>query len=265
MTSADEGDTPSRDEQTRLAISLAMQGKWQEAVSVNQALLEEYPEDVEACNRLGRALMELGEYSAARDAYGRTLDASPHNKIARKNMERLLRLVEEPQASRAEQHKLSADIFVRESGKAGVVGVEELASASVLARVTAGEEVVLAIADGTLLVQNKKGAYLGRVETKYERRLIRLMEGGNKYTAAISSLRDDEMKLVVKETYQDPSQVGHHSFEPEEIKGFRPTARRSLFRYDLEDDAVELNGDDVEEDREQGMADLGFHEVSSGG
>ena len=45
------------------AIALAMQGRWEEAVAANRAILELFPEDVDAYNRLGSALMELGEYA----------------------------------------------------------------------------------------------------------------------------------------------------------------------------------------------------------
>jgi len=39
------------------AIQLAMQNKWQEAADLNQQILEQFPEDVDTLNRLGKALM----------------------------------------------------------------------------------------------------------------------------------------------------------------------------------------------------------------
>jgi len=54
-----------------------MQGRWKEAIAANKSLIESFPNDVDAYNRLGRAYMELGEYSRAREAYGRTLELDP--------------------------------------------------------------------------------------------------------------------------------------------------------------------------------------------
>ena len=51
-----------RRQRTELAINLAMQSRWEEAVRVNQSILEVYPTDADAHNRLGKALTELGQY-----------------------------------------------------------------------------------------------------------------------------------------------------------------------------------------------------------
>lgn len=266
MVLSDEENIRFREQQANIAVSLAMEGKWQEAVAANHALLERLPFDVEAHNRLGRALVELGEYAGARESYSRALELAPHNAIARKNLERLSHLGSRQQTrKKGKRHKFAPDIFVRESGKAAVVALEQLASAEVLARVTAGEEVVLTIAGGRLLVENEKGEYLGRIEPKYERRLVRLMEGGNKYAAAVNSVDKSKMKVIVKEIYQHPSLAGHHSFVPEAPKGFQPAARKGMLKYDLDEEVYGLDGEEFTEDRGETMEDLGFHEVSTGG
>ena len=63
-----------RRQSSKQAIALAMQGRWREAVAVNKSLIESFPSDVDAYNRLGRAYMELGEYSQAREAYQQALE-----------------------------------------------------------------------------------------------------------------------------------------------------------------------------------------------
>ena len=44
------------------AISLAMEGRWKEAVEVNKSLIKRTPNDADAYNRLGKAYMEIGQY-----------------------------------------------------------------------------------------------------------------------------------------------------------------------------------------------------------
>ena len=60
-----------KQQRSKEAIDLAMQGRWQEAVAVNQEITENFPNDVESYNRLGRAHMELNQFSQAREAYSR--------------------------------------------------------------------------------------------------------------------------------------------------------------------------------------------------
>ena len=64
------------------AIQLAMQNKWQEAADLNRQILSQFPDDVDTLNRLGKALMELGQYADARDQYQRATKLDPSNGIA---------------------------------------------------------------------------------------------------------------------------------------------------------------------------------------
>ena len=49
----------------REAVDLALKGEWERATEVNRAVLELFTDDVEAMNRLAKALMELGDYGEA--------------------------------------------------------------------------------------------------------------------------------------------------------------------------------------------------------
>lgn len=227
-------------EREKEAIALAMEGRWGEAVVANRAILELFPVDVEALNRLGRALMELGEYAGARDAYSRALELDPHNTIARKNLARLSFLGEKHSAPKADRYKVAPHLFVEEAGKAGVVNLVHLAPKEVLARMTAGAPVSLRVKGHNLIVENGQGEYLGRVEPRHGLRLVKLIEGGNRYAAAIAGLGENEVRVLIRETYQHPSQAGLLSFPPKSMEGFRAYTRESLLRYELEEEGEEL-------------------------
>jgi len=71
------------------AVELAMHGQWEEAVVVNKDIIERFPGEVSAYNRLGKAEMELGDLSHAIEAYQKALQIEPTNTIAKKNIARL--------------------------------------------------------------------------------------------------------------------------------------------------------------------------------
>src|SRR5215211_9380211 len=71
------------------AINLAMQSRWEEAATLNRQILAADPRNVDAYNRLGKALTELGRYGEARAAYSRTIEIDTANSIAKKNLVRL--------------------------------------------------------------------------------------------------------------------------------------------------------------------------------
>jgi len=229
------------------AIALAMQGRWQEAVSLNKTILELSPEDVDAYNRLGRALMELGKYEEAKESYSHAIALDCYNSIARKNLDRLSHLSKLSPAPKGE-HKLSLDIFIGEAGKVSVVNLINLAPSDIVARMAPGEEVTLHIEEQRLLVRDEHGEYLGEVEPKYGLRLTKLMGGGNKYIAAISSLAENKVKVIIREVYQHPSQAGRLSFPQKEKDNFRSYARKNLLRRELED---EESLDEIEESTDE--------------
>src|SRR5918999_955278 len=77
------------------AIQLATQNRWEEAAELNRQILELFPNDVDTFNRLGKALLELGRYGEAREAYEQASQLAPSSTIAQKNLQRLAKLVDE--------------------------------------------------------------------------------------------------------------------------------------------------------------------------
>jgi predicted Zn-dependent protease len=81
------------------AVQAALRGEWDEAVQNNLEILEMFPDDVKARNRLGKAYFELGQHEQAATAYEDNLQRQPSNPIARRRLTELYALVERPQAT----------------------------------------------------------------------------------------------------------------------------------------------------------------------
>lgn len=256
MTTQGEETTRLRRQYTKEAIQLAIESRWQEAIAANKNLLNIFPNDVDALNRLGRAEMELGEYEKAREAYAKALKNDPKNRIAQKNFSRLSLLEGKDKRKPSAPHKIMPHLFVEEIGKAGVVNLENFAAPPVLARMSAGNQVSLRVRGQSLITETAEGEYLGKVEARHGLRLIKLIEGGNKYAAAITSISQDEVKIIIKEIFQHPSQIGQLSFPVREPEGFRPDLRETILQYETKyeeegealDDGEEIS--DTEEEAE---------------
>jgi len=236
MSYQKEGWAGQRWRRSKQAVALAMDGRWREAVSANQSLIESFPNDVNAYNRLGRAYMELGEYSQAEEAYRHAIELDPYNLIAKKNLERLSRLGKTVVGLQGGLDKVEPQQFVEETGKAGLVKLYHLAAPEILAKMGAGDKVYLKIDGSSLIVENALGEYLGRIEPRHEQRLIKLMGGGNRYSAAIVSSMEGMVTVIIREVYQHPSQVGRPSFPAKEFKSPQPyitdKVRREIEEYE---------------------------------
>ncbi len=266
-TNQTQEKTKDKRAMAKQAVALAMQGRWEEAATVNKALIEISPEDSEAYNRLGKALAELGRYSEAKAAFGKALVLSPSNIIAKKNLERMGHLME-GEGAPGELPKASPKLFIEETGKSTVTSLIELAPKEVLAKIAAGTLLQLRPDAHKLIVEDTKREYLGTVPPRLGLRLIRLMNAGNQYAAAVTSV-NGEVKVIIKETYQHPSQANTVSFPSKGADNFRSYVKGGLLKLDEgrdEVEEVEEWGDDEtepESDRNRGSVS-GFQEEVPG-
>jgi hypothetical protein len=246
MPDREEDKARLRRKASQEAISLAMQSRWQEAVTVNQSILELFSTDIDAYNRLGRAFMELGEFAKAKEAYSRGLELDPDNSIAQKNLQRLSLLSTSKVKVKEERREVSPDLFIGEMGKAGVVNLQSLAPGEVLASMAAGNQVYLKVRGQRLIVENEEGEYLGLVEPPHGFRLARLIEGGNKYTAAIVNIDNSTARVIIREVFQHPSQIGRPSFPVKAVEGFHPHVKDTLLRHEAVEEENLEEGEEVD-------------------
>lgn len=246
------GEARIRKRRTQEAISLAVQGRWEEAVDTNRSIIEIFPNDINAYNRLGKALTEIGRYQEAKEAYNQALKIDSKNSIARKNLRRLSLLKGVETGPNAGRQKLSPHLFIEETGKAGLATLENMAPREVLAKMLPGDPVILELKGQGLIVNSEEGEYLGQVEPKIGARLSKLIEGGNRYVAAVASANDGKIKIIITEIYQHSSQVGRPSFPPRGDDGFRSYVKKSILRYELgeEERSVDDSGEPVELEEE---------------
>jgi len=230
---------------SRDAIALALKGEWERATEVNRAILELYAEDVEAMNRLSKALMELGRYDEAKSVLGTVADIAPYNTIAKKNLARLDSLKSSPViAKQARNSGVIPQLFIEESGKSGTTVLRKTAPSQVVAHVAPSDPANLVIEGNAINVYSHEEEYLGQVEPKLAQRLIRLMYGGNKYDATVISVNDQRISMIIRETYRHRSLQDVCSFPTKTKEEHRVYLGESLVRYIREED---LDDGDEEE------------------
>ncbi len=107
--------------------------------------------------------------------------------------------------------KAPVSIFVEETGKTGFAHLVDLATPRDLAQVNPGDAVDL-LPDGPRLAAISNGMPIGVVEPRVAARLLKLIAEGNKYAAGVTSLGDKDVRIIIREVYQDPRNYGKVSF-----------------------------------------------------
>ncbi len=196
------------------AIQCAAHHRWAEAEKINRSIVKLDPRDVDAHNRLGKALWELGLLQEAQENYRRALELDPFNAIAKRNLARLESWLEAPvdvDAANDVQH-VPADIFIAEPGKTKIVKALPVPGTRSQALPLAGDPLQLQQRGGVMRVLSRSGQALGQLTASLSQRLIYLMDSGNRYAAAVVGIQGRDLYVVIKETFQHPSQAGQHSF-----------------------------------------------------
>ena len=242
------------------AVQLAIAGKWDDAVKLNKFIIESFGADEETQNRLGKALAELGKLKDAKAAYEAALKLNPMNSIAKRNAARINTLLHQKEGLKVGGTRVDLNLFVEEMGKTIITTLEN-AAPDICSKVAAGDVAELRSEGDGIVAETSRGVRLGLLEAKLARRLIKFMRGGNRYQAGVTSCEGSTVRLIVRETYQDPHFAGKPSFpmrRKREVE-FRPYTKESLlarevevFAEDEEEEAL-VAGAPVTEDIEEGM------------
>ena len=229
------------------AVQLAIAGKWDDAVKLNKFIVESFGADEETQNRLGKALSELGKLKDAKAAYEAALKLNPMNSIAKKNAARINTLLQQKEGLKVGGTRVDLNLFVEEMGKTIITALEGSAP-DICSKVAAGDVAELRVDDDGIVAETSRGVKLGTLEAKMARRLIKFMRGGNRYQGGVTACDGSTVKLIVRETYQDPKFAGKPSFpmrRKREVE-FRPYTKESLLARGA--GGVEVYTDDEEEE-----------------
>src|SRR5205823_11327808 len=219
------------------------------AVQVNRGIMDRFGPDEDTLNRLGKAYTELGQLNDATEAYKGTLKMNPVNPIAVKNLGKL-QAMRGGQPVPASKARVDVDAFIEETGKTALTALHVHAEGDPCSKVSGGDPVKLIVSGDTMNVETVRGVSLGHLEHALGRRLIKFLEGGNRYSGAVANCDGGAVKIIVRETYQDPKFFGRPSFPIKKVgrDEFRPYAKDSLLNRAADAEAPEEDGEEPAEE-----------------
>lgn len=198
------------------AIDAALKQNWEDAISINKEIIESDPQNVEALNRLGFALIEHGDFKEAKETYEKVLEFNKFNQIALKNLKRISFAKEARAKAKGQangvQAKRFSGLFLEETGKTKVINLINLAEAQILLTLHATDEVKLIPRRRGVTVTTVNDEYVGQLPDDVARRLFMLMQGGNQYEAYIKSVDRKDISVFVRETFRSPALRNEASF-----------------------------------------------------
>lgn len=238
-----------RRQMTDQAVKLAIKGSWEDAANLNRDMLALLGEQSDCYNRLGKAMLELGKLDEARAAYARSLELDPSNTIAKRNLDKLATMT----AAAGSPTRIDTRMFIEDTGKATTT-ILQAVDPGIMHDLDAGDVVEMRVQGNAVNVHALSGSYVGMVDPRLGLRLSRLIQAGNEYSAALITA-DGDIRVMIRETYQHPSQAGKVSFPRAATSGVRGYTRRGLLREEEGLDFGEEDEDIGDEEETDGWSE----------
>ena len=238
------------------ALTASLEYRWDDAIALNDEILERFPRDAEALNRKGRAYMEQGKLAASREAYSEALKADPANMIARRNLQRLETIY---QADGADETAAPRNmgiprgaVFVEEIGKTWIDDLTHPVDNGILAQVAPGDMLKLVVEGERVFVRTMKDVQLGQVDQSVGSRMAQLMAIGHEFEAYALGQSMNSLRFIIQETARAEESIGIMTF-PRQIPPHLDLLRERE-QLSLREEGDFLFGDE-EDDDEAGIRD----------
>lgn len=179
------------------AIQTALMGDWENAISLNQQILSDTPDDIDTLNRLAYAYASKGDSKEAKNIYQKVLELDTQNPIAIRNLKRLS--ISNGKANSHFTPMQMGNLFIEEPGKTKVIELINVADKKVISPLRSGEVLQLQIKRMKIFVLDEQKQYIGMLPDDIGRRLIKFIEGGNKYEAYVKSVENNKVIIFAKE------------------------------------------------------------------
>ena len=190
------------------AIKASVSKNWNEAISLNEKILEVYPEDISTLNRLGIAFSMIGKSKKAEDNFKKVTTIDPHNQIAKNNLSRL-----KANKTTGLLNPFSQTVsFIEEPGKSKVVPLVNQAEPKIFSSLNIGEPVELGHCKHKVKVVDQNDVFVGYLPDNISHRLLQLMRAGYKYKTVMKSVNFKTPQVFISETHASKRLKGIPSF-----------------------------------------------------
>lgn len=193
---------------TTQAIAAALANDWENAVTLNQKILQETPTDCDALNRLGYAFHELGRLDEAQEIFERVLTLDPSNTIATKNLFKLNQLNGSAHIDHLQpiEDKVNPSFFIEEPGKTKTSNLIRIAAKDIIASLRVGLRVhLLPKSHHTIAVMKGEESCIGYLPDDLAFLLSQFITGGNMYEVFIRSVSPTNVTVFIRETKKSSS------------------------------------------------------------
>ncbi len=194
------------------SIKQALNRDWQSAILTNTEILEEFPQDIPALNRLAKAQIEFGQLAEAKINLNKVLSIDTYNSVAKTNLQHVNVRSKNKNNLSVRQKPVTSISFIEEPGKTKVVSLTNLGDPLIIDNIYVGEEVFIKQITKKIKIVNENKQYIGSLPDDLSNTLYEFLKIGNKYKLLIRSSSSKEINVFILETKKSAKLKGMASF-----------------------------------------------------
>jgi len=178
------------------AIKSALNCDWISAREINLQILKKEPNDIDALNRLAKAYYELDEIKKALSTTQKVLALDPLDKIAN-------RAIKKYQENTSKVTSKTETIsFIEEPGRTKIVNLINL-DCEICPHLNSGEKIIVSHGKHKVSANREDGKYIGKFKDDISKKIINLINGGNKFEFYVHSASANKVTIFIKQTHQE--------------------------------------------------------------
>jgi tetratricopeptide (TPR) repeat protein len=180
------------------AIDNAVNGQWNEAIDFNEDIIKLDKKNVETYLRLGFAYLQTNKIKKAKKCYLKALKLQPNNNLIKKNLEKI-KILESKKLTHLTTTPLDPFLFIDIPGKTKIVNLVNCGQKSVLAKLTAGQLVLLISKKRRLEIRTEDKEYIGCLPDDLSKRLAIFIKNGGLFSVYVKEASLKNIVVLLKE------------------------------------------------------------------
>lgn len=180
--------------QTQIAINLALNCLWEDAIIANLAVLEANPSDIATLNRLGKAYAAIGDKDSAKKMYQKVLDFDKYNSVALKNL-KLLSIA----GSNIPTTDLVKEDFIETPGITKTTQLIKLADKQTLLSLCCKQELNFKPKGHLISLITNSKTYIGTLPDDLSHKINIFLKKGYCYQVCLKSASDKNASIFIRE------------------------------------------------------------------
>jgi tetratricopeptide (TPR) repeat protein len=180
------------------AIRASLQQDWEQAIELNEHILQRNPNDIATLNRLAKAYVQKNQVDQAKNLYQKVLTLDRYNPIATKCIQKLEHAASRPAAD-CPDYLIN---LIDEPGKTAVLPLTRLANHDIISQLRTGQKLKLIPKNRYLAAYTELDVYVGNIPDQNSAPLLSFINQGNQYEAAIKTMSASSVTIFIREIHR---------------------------------------------------------------